>query len=99
MGDADPTEDAAEQAGGFDSRLERLEKIVAALEEGGLDLEDSIERYKEGVELLKGCREILGRFQRQVEELTRDADAGLAAYAGDPDVKRGERAGVNEGDR
>jgi exodeoxyribonuclease VII small subunit len=33
----------------FDERLQRLEEIVGALEEGGLGLESSIERYREGV--------------------------------------------------
>ena len=73
---------------GFDARLARLEEIVSGLEGGGLALEPSIERYREGVELLKSCRELLGGYRKQVEELTRDADAGagLTPYAGDPDV-------------
>lgn len=71
---------------GFDARLARLEEIVTELEGGGLALEPSIERYREGVELLKGCRALLGGYRKQVEELTRDAEASLKPYAGDPDV-------------
>ncbi len=78
-----------EQSEGFDQRLERLETIVAALEEGGLDLEQSIERYREGVGLLKGCRELLAGYRRQVEELSRTGEAGLEPYAGDPDSAAG----------
>ena len=37
---------------GFDARLSRLEAIVRALEDGGLSLEQSIERYREGIETL-----------------------------------------------
>jgi len=70
----------------FDGRIQRLEEIVAALEEGGLELEPAIERYKEGVALLKGCREILGGYQKQVEELTKDAEESLRPFAGDPDA-------------
>lgn len=70
----------------FDGRIQRLEEIVAALEEGGLELEPAIDRYKEGVALLKGCREILGGYQKQVEELTKEAEASLRPFAGDPDA-------------
>lgn len=76
---------------GFEERLRRLEEIVAALEEGGLELEPAIARYREGVALLKGCREVLAGYRKQVEELSRDAQEGLRAYAGDPDVPREER--------
>lgn len=71
---------------GFDSRLGRLEAIVQEMEEGGLGLEATIERYKEGVDLLKGCRGVLAGFRQQVEELTRGAEAALSPYDDDPDV-------------
>ena len=74
---------------GFDTRLERLEAIVVQLEQGGLELEPAIERYKEGVALLKGCRDMLGKYRRQVEELSREAEASLAAFEGDPDAGPG----------
>jgi len=67
----------------FDESLERLEEVVAELEEGGLGLEEALERYKEGMGLLKGCRERLAGFRAQVEELTAD---GVVDHAGDPDV-------------
>ena len=72
----------------FDERLQRLEEIVGALEEGGLGLEASIERYREGVELLGGCRELLEGYRRQVEELGQQVEGELTPYAGDPDVDR-----------
>ncbi|MCP3914998.1 MAG: exodeoxyribonuclease VII small subunit [bacterium] len=78
--------ETAEQNSGFDARLERLEAIVVQLEQGGLELEPAIEQYKEGVALLKGCRDLLGRYRRQVEELSREAEASLSAYEADPDV-------------
>ena len=70
----------------FDARLGRLEQIVAALEGGGLELEPSIEKYKEGVALLRECQTMLGRYSKQVEELSEEASAALRPYAGDPDV-------------
>lgn len=70
-------------AASFDESLGRLEEIVAQLEDGGLGLEDSLERYKEGVGLLKGCRERLASFRKQVEELRPD---GSTAPVADPDA-------------
>ena len=70
----------------FDERLSRLEAIVHELEDGGLDLEAAIARYKEAVEIKKSCHGVLEGYRKQVEELTQDAEAGIAAYDGDPDV-------------
>lgn len=71
----------------FDDRLRQLESIVHALEDGELDLEPAIERYKEGVALLKDCSKVLSGYRKQVEELTaaEDGDA-IVPYEGDPDV-------------
>lgn len=74
----------------FDARLARLEAIVEEMEEGGLGLEGAIKRYEEGVSLLKGCREVLAGYRRQVEELTRGAEAALETYDDDPDVDGGD---------
>ena len=70
----------------FDERLGRLEKIVQEMEAGGLGLEQAIQSFQEGVGLLKGCREVLAGYRRQVEELTRGAEEALRPYAGDPDA-------------
>ncbi|QDV07440.1 Exodeoxyribonuclease 7 small subunit [Planctomycetes bacterium Poly30] len=77
---------AKSEAPRFDQSLGRLEEIVAELEQGGLGLEDSLEQYKEGVALLKGCREQLAGFRAQVQELSVD---GLRPHAGDPDFAPG----------
>lgn len=78
----------------FDESLERLEEVVGELEEGGLGLEESLERYKEGVGLLKGCRERLASFRAQVEELTAE---GVMDHDGDPDAPAGEAAAPARG--
>ena len=72
MSDAqEPAAEAGEP--GFDARLGRLEALIQELEEGGLGLEESLERYREGVALLGGCKGQLDGFRQQVEELTREA--------------------------
>lgn len=77
----------SEGAPGFDTRLARLEEIVGELEDAELELEPAIERYREGVELLKQCRSVLSGYRQQVEELSKSAEASLRPYAGDPDVE------------
>ena len=46
-----------------------LEQIVRALESGDLDLEESLERYTRGVELLKSLRERLANAEQKVRVL------------------------------
>ncbi len=78
------SEEAADP--GFDQRLERLEAIVTELEDGGLGLEQSIERYQEGIEHLKRCHHTLDEYRQRVEELTKDAEGALRPFDGDPDA-------------
>jgi len=80
-----------DEGGGFDGKLQRLEAIVAELEQGGLALEPAIERYQEGIELLKDCHRALGGYRRRVEELTREAEAEIQPFEGDPDLSAGAR--------
>jgi len=67
----------------FDQRLERLEKIVVELEQGRIGLEDAIERYQEGVALMRSCRATLDQYRRRIEEL--QADGTTQPLASDPD--------------
>jgi exodeoxyribonuclease VII small subunit len=87
-GSGDPAAASASAAEpGFDARLARLEAIVGELEGGGLPLERSIDRYQEGVALLRDCRGILAGFQKRVEELSADPDCEPTPYAHDPDAR------------
>lgn len=81
MSPKDPQKEANSASPTFDQSLGRLEEIVVDLEGGGLGLELSLERYKEGVGLLKGCRDRLAAFRAQVEELKPD---GSLVSAGGP---------------
>ncbi|RPJ48959.1 MAG: exodeoxyribonuclease VII small subunit [Betaproteobacteria bacterium] len=53
----------------FESSLAELEKIVAAMEEGQMPLEQSLAAYKRGAELLKLCQSQLQDAQQQVKIL------------------------------
>ena len=53
----------------FASSLAELEKIVTAMEEGQMPLEQSRAAYKRGAELLKLCQSQLQDAQQQVKIL------------------------------
>jgi exodeoxyribonuclease VII small subunit len=54
----------------FEDALERLEEIVHSLEEGDIGLNESLERYEEGVKLLRQSYELLQRAERRIEILS-----------------------------
>jgi len=58
----------------FESAMQRLEEIVAALEEGNLPLEESLKIYEEGVALTKYCSDILNDTEKKIKQLVRDGD-------------------------
>lgn len=56
-----------------------LEQIVRSLEAGDLELEESLERYTRGVELLKSLRERLANAEQKVQVLMDASDADVKA--------------------
>ena len=54
----------------FEQALQRLEEIVHQLEDGNLGLNESLERYEEGVNLLRQSHELLERAERRIEVLS-----------------------------
>jgi exodeoxyribonuclease VII small subunit len=63
----------------FKQAMEKLEAIVAAIEGGQIELEESIEKYAEGMALIKHCRSILAEAEQKVQKLQAAADGGLEA--------------------
>ncbi len=57
-----------------------LERIVRALEAGDLELEESLERYGRGVELLASLRERLANAQQRVQVLVEQAGSSASTY-------------------
>jgi exodeoxyribonuclease VII small subunit len=62
--------DTTQQSPTFEQSLMRLEEIVHALEEGELGLNEALERYEEGVKLLRQSYELLQRAERRIEILS-----------------------------
>jgi exodeoxyribonuclease VII small subunit len=51
----------------FESRMQRLQEIVALLEAGNVPLEESIALYKEGMECSRACRAKLAEAQHELQ--------------------------------
>lgn len=71
---------------GFEADLESLEKIVEALEEGGLSLDDSLKQFEEGVKLARKCEKALSEAEKKIEMLVKNADGELEAVPFDEDA-------------
>jgi exodeoxyribonuclease VII small subunit len=66
--------DAAETAT-FEQALERMEAIVRDLEEGRIGLAEAMQKYEQGVKLLRQCYGVLEAAEQRIELLTGvDAD-------------------------
>ena len=73
----------------FEQALAKLEEIVSAIEEGEVPLEQSIDKYAEGVELVKQCRQILDRAEKKIQLLGR-GEGGQLEVTGELDEPAGE---------
>ncbi|HUT13617.1 MAG TPA: exodeoxyribonuclease VII small subunit [Thermoguttaceae bacterium] len=54
----------------FERALKRLEEIVHLLEEGEIGLNEALERYEEGVKLLRQSYDLLQDAERRIELLS-----------------------------
>jgi exodeoxyribonuclease VII small subunit len=53
----------------FEEALGKLEKIVQALETGGLRLEEAVALFEEGMELAKICNQRLNAVELKISQL------------------------------
>jgi len=61
----------------FEETLQKLEEIVSRLENGDISLEESINIFKEGVELTKFCKEKLNEAETQLKKLVKDENGNF----------------------
>ena len=50
----------------FESQMEELEKIVAELEKGDLNLDKSVEKFEEGIKISKECNKMLEDAEKRI---------------------------------
>ena len=63
----------------FETALAELEKIVARLESGRGELEDSIKIYERGVALRKHCEAKLKTAEARIEKISLDAAGNVTS--------------------
>ena len=69
----------------FEHALMELESLVEKLESGDLNLDDSLNQFKRGVELTRLCQKILNQAQQSVEQLTNLEDESSVKMLQDRD--------------
>jgi len=62
----------------FEEALDQLEDIVSKLEDGSINLEESIEEYTRGVHLKNHCETKLKEATLKVEQITIDKDSKIS---------------------
>ena len=55
----------------FESNLEKLKRIVDGLESGDIPLRESMNKFKEGTEIIKQCYKELEEAELKVETLVK----------------------------
>jgi len=96
-----PTSDPTSDQPSFEDALKRLEEIIHSLEEGNVGLSEALERYEEGVKLLRQSYELLQRAERRIELLsgvdaegnpiTQPLEDTATIALGEPGNRRGRR--------
>lgn len=61
----------------FEEALKKLEKIVEDLENGSISLDESLEKYEEGIRLSNMCAKKLEVAKKKVEILLKSEDGSV----------------------
>jgi len=61
----------------FEESMKKLEKIVEELDTGDHSLEESLQKFEEGLKLGKTCKEILEKAELRVRKLVGNDEGGL----------------------
>ena len=53
----------------FEEELNELNKIAEQLEKGDLSLEDSVQKFEEGMKIAENCNKALDKAEKKITEL------------------------------
>ncbi|MBQ8850609.1 MAG: exodeoxyribonuclease VII small subunit [Clostridia bacterium] len=68
----------------LEDAMKRLDGVVRALDAEGLELEESLRLYEEGVALVRVCHEKLSEAERRVKVIRMSADGEMVETELDP---------------
>ena len=58
----------------FEEAMKGLEQIAGELEKGNLNLDESVNKFEEGMKLSKQCSELLENAEKRITILLKDED-------------------------
>ena len=58
----------------FEQKLLELENIVKKLEDGTLNLDESLDLFEKGVEITKKCQKILDEAEKRISVITKNGE-------------------------
>ena len=61
----------------FEEALKKLEDTIKVLDEGDLTLEESLNEFKNGIDMYKHCNEILNDIEGKIELILEDKDGNI----------------------
>ena len=61
----------------FEKAMAELETIVSDLENGSIELEESIEKYQRGIQLKKHCDQKLKEANMKIDQIEIDKDGNV----------------------
>jgi exodeoxyribonuclease VII small subunit len=76
----------------FEDCMARIEEIVATLDAGEADLDESLKLYREGVELVRDCTKRLDEAAQTVKMLQMQPDGNMVLTDFAPAGETGEKA-------
>lgn len=68
----------------FEQSIAELETLVQALEKGDLPLEDALQRFEQGIRLVKRCQTTLKQAEQTIERLS--TSSAMDATTNDTDA-------------
>jgi len=83
------TKKQSEEKPAFEQALNRLEEIVARLEQGEETLESAMSLFEEGMRMARLCQEQLHEAQGKIEKLVETARGQVKAEEIQPEELRG----------
>ncbi len=64
----------SEQSKNFEQSIERLDQIVRQMEQENVPLEQALQLFQEGTDLIRTCTDMLDKAELQVVQLMKRAD-------------------------
>ena len=67
-----------EENNSFEENMKKLEEIATELEKGNLDLDSSVKKFEEGMNISKKCSEMLEKAEKKITMLIKGENGELA---------------------